>query len=89
MEFYLKLACKEDDKKLEGIVLFEDFGKAFYKDCKQILTTKYQYCIENNKMNFSRIRKGAAYTKQKSVLRLNALKKVKTVASNCCDCFLV
>ena len=51
MEFYLKLANKQDDKKLEGIVLFEDFGKEFYKDCGAVLTLgvgKDEYYISSN-----------------------------------------
>lgn len=38
MEFYLKLASIEDDKKLKGIVLFEDFAKEYYEDCEAVLT---------------------------------------------------
>ena len=38
MEFYLKLASIEDDKKLKGIILFEDFAKEYYADCKAVLT---------------------------------------------------
>ena len=33
MEFYLKLASIEDDKKLKGIVLFEDYGEDYPKKC--------------------------------------------------------
>lgn len=38
MEFYLKLANKEDDKKLEGMVLFSDFGKDYFSDYDSSLT---------------------------------------------------
>lgn len=37
MEFYLKLMHEADDNKLNGITLFEDFGKQYYKDCGAVL----------------------------------------------------
>lgn len=51
MEFYLKLASVEDDEKLKGIVLFEDFGKEYYRDCKATLTLglgKREYYVSSN-----------------------------------------
>lgn len=33
MEFYLKLANKEDDKKLKGITLFEDYNEEYFCHC--------------------------------------------------------
>ena len=51
MEFYLKLAKKEDDEKLKGIVLFEDYAKEYYKDCKAVVTLgvgKDEYYVSSN-----------------------------------------
>ena len=51
MEFYIKLARPEDDVKLKGITLFEDFGKRYYKDCGAILqlgTGKIEYYISSH-----------------------------------------
>lgn len=51
MEFYLKLKRPEDDIKLQGIMLFEDFGKKYYKDCGAVLQLgmgKTEYYISSN-----------------------------------------
>lgn len=50
MDFYLKLASIEDDKKLKGIVLFEDLGETLVlgqgrKEYNYFLVQDYEYYV--------------------------------------------